>query len=65
MFKSETNRSDVQEKAVISDGVKNERMLSWTSSGKSENGSETVSFGVFILISRQVIPVVYFINVCV
>ena len=65
MFKSETNRSDVQEKAVISDGVKNERMLSWTSSGKSENGIETVSFEVFIFILWQVIQVVYFINECV
>ena len=44
MFKREKNLFDVQEKAVISDGVKNERMLSWTYSEKSKNGIETALF---------------------
>lgn len=40
---SERKRFDVQAKVAISEGVKKERIQSWTSSGKSENETEVTA----------------------
>lgn len=43
LVQSERKRFDVQAKVAISEGVKKERIQSWTSSGKSENETEVTA----------------------
>ena len=55
----ETKRFDVQAKAETSEGVRNERMQSWTSSGKSVKEMEPpisldLGFAIFVWDSENV-----------